>query len=179
MAKLSDNSRSWYGDGLRKKFSDWEAKAKPKSKAKKNTKLWCKGKVGARHDVQEVLIVPLNDDCFKNGKVNVVNGVSQWTRNKPGCGHWKHYETKCVNCGMNVRDMDESYKIALSPELQKQKELEEKWCNEGHLYDWVEYTHRFPIWRRGTGKVEVLYEIKTCVMCGKTKGKSRRKVEDE
>ena len=159
MATLKDDDSSWKAHGLKKKIRDWENDPKPRvvQNKKKNTHKWCKGKVGVEHDVRNVLIVSLNPMCAKNG-----------SRDKDGkiirCGHWRHYENKCVNCGKS------SYRVAKAsrPAYKQQRELEEKWCTEGHLWDWVTIEYS---WGK-SGR-----EIQTCLMCGKTKGKSRRQME--
>lgn len=74
-----------------------------KGKNKKNTKLWCKGKVGVKHDYE--LQVPHNDSfpfrmipiCLNCGKQDYIN-VYYWCRhheeweNKP---NWNHETEQC------------------------------------------------------------------------------------
>lgn len=154
MATLKDDNSSWKAHGLKKKRRDWDNDPKPRNvkNKKKSTAKWCKGRVGVEHDIQKELIVQLNPLCAKNG-----------TRDSNGhrifCGHWRHHVIRCVKCHKEFYQSDKTA---------EQKKLEEKWCREGHMYDWVESTFRW-----GSGR-----EIQTCLMCGKTKGKSRKKMDD-
>lgn len=118
MARISQDDTSWRASGLKRKYDTIEEDRQvgPKPKRKKDTKRWCRGIEGRRHDIQSIQIVGFNENCH--------------TR-KP-CGHWRHYVEKCVICG---------YEITLK--AYHQIELAEQWCDKGHLWDWQTYSRKW------------------------------------
>lgn len=53
MAKISHGADTWRSEGLAKKYKEQASfeTLKNKHKSKKNTRKWCKGKVGVQHDL--------------------------------------------------------------------------------------------------------------------------------
>ena len=53
MAKISHGAHTWRSEGLAKKYKELaKSDDTVKHKAKKNTRKWCKGKVGGEHKLQ-------------------------------------------------------------------------------------------------------------------------------
>lgn len=51
MAKLSHGADTWYSEGLLDKYkAQIASEQEPKHKSKKDTKKWCRGKVGVKHE---------------------------------------------------------------------------------------------------------------------------------
>ena len=171
MATLSENSDSWAASGIiRRDFR--AAKDAPevpgaRNRGRKNTKRWCKGKVGREHDVRSVNenFHACHRDCSYL-KENGGSGYHPWNMNR--------IVTKCVNCGMDRWNLHKSYKTDPI-----QEKLARKWCDKGHLYDWLTAEERAKLhspkaerdwwdsrcWARSGRNY---YEYETCVMCGKT-----------
>lgn len=78
--RLSRDSSSWRAQGLARKYK--ECPDSPVKATRKNTKKWCKGKVGVLHDL----------DLIKTDRFN-------WWREML----WVHW--KCANCGKKFTEM--------------------------------------------------------------------------
>lgn len=87
MARLKRDHSGWHSHGLYKKYQDPKIKEAPvKQKSKKDTKKWCKGKVGVEHDLIRTFYRSYNhgrqyDFDYYNGKL------------------MKYIECSCVTCG--------------------------------------------------------------------------------
>ena len=100
MATLSEDSDSWKASGIRRR--DFRSsKEEPETNRhmgdqKKNTKKWCKGKVGREHDIVHqvrqrsygTLHVDVCQRCQKEFK-------TYW----PG---WRRNSTNCAKCGKQI-----------------------------------------------------------------------------
>lgn len=171
MATLSEDSSSWRAYGLVKKYQDWEKPPTPQErrKAKKTKdKRWCKGQEGTEHDF--VYQARSHDPaCYReydNGR-----------RRELRCYSHKHRSiTECTRCHLDfahLRGKARKAAIAHNPSLaSEQEKLEEKWCQEGHLWDWVERVPnvRSPYYDWGFWRPY----IQQCAMCGKGSGKYRK-----
>lgn len=172
MARISKDSTSWRAYGLAKRNEDWEnnPKRQPVKAKKKNTKRWCKGKVGVEHNFESTLVVQTNPKCF--------TGVF--------CGHWFHYQNACTGCGKEDWGRDERKGI----DRERQEELAAKWCTEDHLWDWSEFEHK-EMYTFVNGELKEVYNHsfvrpwrhpkvhKVCVMCGLERRSQTRKIGPE
>lgn len=144
MAKLSDDASGWSASGKRKKIETQKADPqvpKPGSSKKKNTKKWCKGIEGRYHEVKNVQLVNFNDNCWNN----LYSPGYYWRDKDKWCGHHRHFEMKCVGCGMEANRLSKAAKRYNGIKTEQEK-LEEKWCDKGHLWDWEEFN--FEDWKR-------------------------------
>lgn len=141
MAKLSHDASSWRAYGLKKRYETLERDEEVggKKKAKKDTKKWCRGVEGHPHNIRSVVIglTP----CYRN----VGGCIQNPDYNGKLCNHWKSI-TKCVNCNAKVtgygwRNKTNPTKTNKKPNgvVTEQQRLAEKWCSEGHLWDWSEF----------------------------------------
>jgi hypothetical protein len=177
MATLSENGDSWHARGIKRR--DFRhVKGDPevpgsRNRGRKNTKRWCKGKEGREHDVRTYVENPhaCSRDCSYR-KENGGTGFHPWGTNRR--------VTKCVACGMDSWNLDKIYKT--NP---IQQALADKWCGEGHLYDWmtdsqltqIGLSRRRPQYRWMDWPSD-RYEHHACVMCGKPSGKRARPVSN-
>lgn len=169
MATLSEDGDSWRASGVKRR--DFrrakDAPEVPGSRGRrKNTKKWCKGIVGRKHDVRTYVENPhyCGKDCSYN-KENGGTGFHPWATNRR--------VTKCVKCGLNSWNLHKSYKT--DPIQQK---LADKWCGEGHLYDWMTNAELArigkPVNSPWFGPRPSDVEYHACVMCGKRDGRRYR-----
>lgn len=171
MATLSEDGDSWRANGVKRRdFRHTKGDPEVATRAvrgRKNTKLWCKGKEGVEHDVRTYVENP--HYCYPACsylKENGGTGFHSWGLNRT--------VTKCVVCGLDKWNLHKSYKT--DPIQQK---LADKWCDKGHLYDWMTNAElariRRPIhpdWWEAQRLAEM--ELHACVMCGKRDGKRYR-----
>lgn len=170
MATLSEDDSSWRASGIiRRDFRHTKGEPEAPTRAvrgRKNTKRWCKGIVGRKHDVRTVVENPhvCGPDCSAR-RENGGSGYHRWGVNRS--------VTKCVACGMNAWSLDKSYKT--NPIQQK---LADKWCGEGHLYDWMTNAELArigkPVNSPWFGPRPSDVEYHACVMCGKRDGRRYR-----
>lgn len=134
MARLSRDDSSWRAHGLKKRYAEFDPDKTPKKKNKKDTKKWCRGVEGHPHDIRQV-VIGVNPNCWECRRKD---------DDKP-CNHLRTV-TKCVNCNATVtgwgwRAKKTPTKTNKRPQgvITQQEILAEKWCDEGHLWDWTEW----------------------------------------
>ena len=121
-------------------------------KSKKDTKRWCKGKEGVEHEFKEVPVVNFNDKCFT----------------KERCGHWRHYETKCVGCG---KSSWRQYRAPDDYSIDADIEMADEFCNDGHEFEWETVPSEYGNPKRDGSKVLIR---ETCTSCGYSDGKYKK-----
>lgn len=162
MATLSkDGDDSWHAGGvIRRDFRHThngpEVTGGPRKKSK--SKRWCKGKEGREHNFTKI--------------------------KRDGWSYLYRTTTCCANCSkarrdIPLRDRIKAYEVNGDAHfLDKQETLAYRWCQDGHLWDWVPAVRPFSVheWReelrtrwRGNDEAE------ECVMCGKRSHKFRPK----
>lgn len=142
--RLKEESDNWRASAL--KARDFrhtkagpETVAGPKKTHKRDTRTWCKGKVGRSHTV----------------KLRT-NSYSTFTT------------AYCTSCGMDEYRLPDNAVAQVRPHVAQQLALAAKWCTEGHLYDNVTISFRSEI-MNGTVATPVTRTVTrtACVMCGK------------
>lgn len=174
MARIKRDPDDWKARGIKKRDFNHShdepevPKKNPSKRKKKDTKTWCRGKVGREHVVADKTPPRLpNYACCSPERERHF----AWNH---------HYTVKCVNCGMDAWRLPERAQAQVDPALAKRLELEDKWCaDEGHLYDWERNfidpppLYGYSQWWVDNFGYTRYWEYQFCVMCGK-KGKSRR-----
>jgi hypothetical protein len=162
---LSHDDTSWRASGLKRKYEDYPEVAYNRNRKKANTKRWCKGKVGREHKL--VLSRP---QYFHDpyGCYDGLNLVPKKHDNKCSRFHNMKHTYRCANCGKYVDDMAEEVRAIVDPVVAKMRELENQWCQEGHLWDWIPDDGYY--WSN------YRYERRVCLMCGRKKSRTLRKV---
>lgn len=160
MARISEDPDSWRAGGLVKKYADWEKPPVPQERhkhSKKKSDRWCKGQEGHEHDFSTPDMAH-TDACWRRE----VNG-----RKYLVCFNYRHGQgVSCSRCQIALRSLSKKARkaaIAVNPKLAtEQEKLAEKWCGEGHMYDWqpIERNEAQP-WRWSYYR-----EKRICVMCG-------------
>ncbi len=158
MATLSSNGDdSWHAGGVKRRdfrhtHNGPEITGAPKKRSK--SKRWCKGKEGREHDF---------------------SGIK-----RDGWSYLYRTTTCCVKCNVDRRkipfkDRFRAYEDTGDDKfLSSQEKLEHRWCQEGHLWDWVPAVDpRAEVdWRtrwRGNDEAE------ECAMCKKRSHRYRPK----
>lgn len=93
MAKISHGAHSWRSEGLAKKYKEQEKIAfdiPSRHKAKKNTRKWCRGKVGVSHTLERYF-----------WRYGWESKRTNWIR------------TRCVECGKEFYNKDSSIPLRI------------------------------------------------------------------
>lgn len=116
MATLSKSPDGWNASGVRHRDARHDHSgpevAPAKKKRRKNTRRWCRGKVGVEHRV-----------------VRTVTAVHE-----TATGTYTEYDYSCTGCGMKRWRLPEEAVAAADPILAGQLALARQHCTAGH--DW-------------------------------------------